>query len=496
MRKYVVFYLVLMMWGLAACADGASTVTPTPTETAVSPTSTPIPEPTATRTPRPTATPFAPTVVVSDQAVTDSGVLVIESVFMIEPGWVVLFAQPERGKAFPIGFTGVPAGSSQQVEVIVNPLDVTKTLIVALHEDNGQIGSFEYPDADPPVANSNEQPSATFAVDIEVTLPAVVVEDQDIAEDGLVVVETLLAVEPGWLVIHATRDGTIEDVLGSEFVDAGLHNNLIVPIQWREATPQMAAILYEDNGRSRSLEIPGADLPILVGGSMVIDMFDVTLPPDFIVFDQPVIDGTITIERIISNGPGHVVVYFDDGDVPGLIIGSEFLEDGLNEQVVVDVIETAVTPQLFLIIHDDTTPGDSFDFPANDPPRFYNGRLPDPFTFSTTPGNYVITRDQAATVNDEETAVFIPLAVVDVPAWVAIHNERNGTVGTQIGLAPLVPGINREVKVVVDETAVTETLYAILYLDAGTIGEFEAETDVALQRNRNIIQSPFVLLDE
>ncbi len=495
MRRCIVFIVVLMMWGVAGCVDAASNVTPTPTETAVSPTSTPIPEPTATRTPRPTATPFAPTVIVSDQAVTDDGVLVVESVFMTEPGWVVLFAQPENGKAVPIGFTGVPAGSSQNVEVIVDPLDVTKTLIVALHEDNGQIGTFEYPDADPPVAGSNEQSSATFTVDIEVTLPAVVVADQDIAENGLVVVETLLAVEPGWLVIHATRDGAIEDVLGSTFVEAGLHNNLVVPIQWREATPELAAILYEDNGRSRSLEIPGADLPILVGGSMVIDMFDVTLPPDIIVYDQPVIDGTITIERIISNGPGHVVVYYDDDDVPGLIIGSEFLEDGLNEQVVVKVVETAVTPQLFIFIHDDTTIGDPFDFPANDPPRFYNGRLPDPFTFNTTPGNYVITRDQAVTVNDEETAVFVPLAVVDVPAWVAIHNERNGTVGERIGLASLSPGMNRNLTVVVDETAVTETLYAVLYLDAGTIGEFEEETDVALQRNRNIIQSPFMLLD-
>lgn len=495
MRKFIIFIVILMMWGVTACADDAPNVTPTPVETAVLPTSTPIPSPTPTRTPRPSATPFAPTVVVADQAVSDDGVLVVSSVFMTEPGWVVIFAQPDSGEAVPIGFSGVPAGSSKDIEVIVDPLNVTKMLIVALHEDSGQIGTFEFLGADQPVS-SDEQPSATFNVDIEVTLPVVEVDDQDIAEDGLVLIDTLLAVKPSWLVVHATSNGAIEDILGSAYVEAGLHNNFVVPILWREATPALAAILYEDNGRSRILDIPGEDLPILVGGSMVSNMFDVTLPPDIVAFDQPVIDGTITVERIISNGPSHVVVYYDDGDMPGLIIGSEFLEDGVNEQIVIEIIETAVTPQLFLFVHEDTTVGDNFDFPANDPPRLYNGRVPDPFTFNTTPGNYVITRDQAGTVDNDETTVFVPLAVVDVPAWITIHNQSNGVVGEIIGLEQLRPGINRNLMVVVDETAVTENLYAVLHLDAGTIGEYEKETDVALQRNRSIIQSPFKLLDE
>lgn len=497
MRKCILFLIMFMMWGLVGCADGEAEETPTPVETAVSATTaTPIPEPTATRTPRPTATPFAPTVIVSDQEISDDGVLVIESVFMTEPGWVVLFAQPNSGDPISIGSTGVPAGNSQDVEVTVNPLDVTQTLLVTLHEDTGQIGTFEFPDADPPVQNDDENPSETFSVDINVTLPVIEAADQDVVEDGLVLIETVLAVEPSWLVIHATDEGAIEQVLGSTYVEEGLHNELVVPIQWREATPELTAILYEDNGRSRTLEIPGADLPILVGGGMVFNSFSVTLPPDIIVLDQPVVDGTITVERVISNGPSHIVVYYDDGDVPGLIIGSEFLEDGVNEQIVVDIIETAVTPQLFLFIHDDTTTGDNFDFPANDPPRLYNGRLPDPFGFSTTPGNYLITRDQVLIEDDDETAVLVPLAVVDVPAWIAIHSQSNGQVGEQVGLMQLAPGINRELNIVVDKTAITETLYAILYLDTGTIGQFEEETDVALQRNRGIIQSPFILLQE
>ena len=95
MRKCYYLFFIILMWGLAACANGESDVTPTPTETAVSPTSTPIPEPTATRTPRPTATPFAPTVVVTDQEISDDGVLVIESDFYDRPrmGCLVLHCQ-------------------------------------------------------------------------------------------------------------------------------------------------------------------------------------------------------------------------------------------------------------------------------------------------------------------------------------------------------------------------------------------------------------------
>ncbi|MCA9925420.1 MAG: hypothetical protein KC421_23785 [Anaerolineales bacterium] len=491
MRIRILIFILLIIGGLAACVEEEPEATPTVTVTAVPPTNTPIPEPTVTSTPRPTATPFAPTVVVADQTLTDDGKLIIESVFMTEPGWVVLF--DTAGEA--IGYTGVPAGSSQDIKIEVDPLDVTETLTAALHQDTGQIGTFAFPDEDPPLAEDDRSPTDTFNVTLDVTLPAVVAADQTVGEDGLVRLEVVLAVEPGWVVIHATDDGTIGTVLGSVFVEAGLHNNLVVPIQWREATPELAAILYEDNGRSRRLDLPGDDLPVLVGGSMVIDTFNVALPLDIVVYDQPVVDGTITVERIISNGPGHVVVYFDDGDVPGLIIGSENLVDGVNEQIVVKIIETAVTPQLFLFIHDDTNPGDNFDFPANDPPRLFNGRLPAPIAFNTTPGNYLVTRDQPLTQIDEATAVAVPLAVVDVPAWVAVHNNDNGERGEMLGVVQLTPGINRNLIIPVAETAVTDTLYAVLYLDAEPIGEFDFPDgpDVALQRNRNVIQAPFVL---
>ena len=496
MRKLFFIFLIILLWGTSACANNVPESEPTPTETAVSPTATPVPSATPTRTPRPTATPFAPNIVVEDQEISDDGVLVIKSVFMTEPGWVVLFALPDEKEPSAIGATGVSAGSSENVEVTVNPLQVTETIMVALHDDTGQIGVFEFPDADLPVENKDQNPSGEFEVSINVELPVIIVDDQDVTEDGIVQFETVLAVAPSWIVIHSSENDGIGNVIGSLFVEPGLYNELNIPIRWREGTPELAAILYEDNGRSRTFEIGEEDLPVLVGGNMVLDTFEVTLPPDIVVYDQPVIDGTITVERVISNGPAHVVVYYDDGDVPGLIIGSEFLEDGLNEQVVVNIVETAVTPQLFLFIHEDTTVGDNFDFPANDPPQLYNGRVPDPFTFNTTPGNYLITRDQELVTNDEETAVFVPLAVVDVPAWIGIHSESNGTIGEQVGLIQLMPGINRELSVVVDETAVTDNLYAVLYLDAGEIGEFEEETDIALQRNRGIIQAPFKLLGE
>ncbi|MBK9613796.1 hypothetical protein [Candidatus Amarobacter glycogenicus] len=75
------------------------------------------------------------------------------------------------------------------------------------------------------------------------------------------------------------------------------------------------------------------------------------------MLDQPVIGGTITVERVISNGPGWLVVYQDEGGSPGLIIGSAPLVDGLNEQVPVSVRESGVTPQLFIFLHEDTEPG-------------------------------------------------------------------------------------------------------------------------------------------
>lgn len=448
------------------------------------------PAPTPTPSPEPSPTPILPAITVSDQPLADDGRLTVERVSLPEPGWLIVYAQQDGERGDQLDAVALPVGTTRDVPVTVDPFAATETLIAALHVDGGERGAFEYPGPDEPFVQAETPVTAIFTVEMQVVRPSISVNDQTVGEDGVVQVEQVVVPARGWVVVHADDEGALGPVLGAAPAAAGRTESLAVGIPWREATTRLYAVLYEDLGTPHRFDLD-EDLPFLAAGELALASFDVTLPPDVFALDQPVIDGAVMLERVTIDRPGWAVIYFDDEEAPGRIIGSAPLEAGVNEQVQVAVLETAVTPILYVILHEDVTPGDEFDFPASDPPIAENGRLVEPIPFRTDPGNYLITRDQSLPA--ETNTVTVPLAVVDIAAWMAIHADDDGQRGEIIGVSPLAPGINRDVVVELDGAAVTETVYAVLYLDAGEIGEFEFPDgpDVALQRNRAVIQVPF-----
>jgi hypothetical protein len=388
---------------------------------------------------------------------------------------------------------------NNDVTVTIEPLQVSPVLVAMLHTDGGASGEFEFPGADEPLQWEAAAVATTFAVDIQMLLPAITVADQEVGEDGLIRVENVLAPGPGWLLIHADEAGAIGPILGLAYLDEGINEDLVIAIPWRQATPRLYAALYEDSSRPRRLDYPDADLPVLVNDEPLVIPFAVTLPPDVFVLDQPVANNQVIIERVISHGPGWLVVQVDDGGSPGLIIGYAPLVAGLNERVVVTVPRASATAQLFVMLHQDVDPIGEFNYPRADLPVTYQGRLMTPFTFRTNAGNYLYTYDQSLNRSpDGGATVTVPLAVNDVNAWVVIHNDANGNRGDVLGMVWLPIGINRDISISIDPTRVTETLHAVLYLDAGTTQQFNFPNgvDMPLQRNRQVIQAPFALAPE
>ncbi len=497
LRKLLFGVLFLGLLLSTACAEGEATPSmdeALATVTAVIPTLTP----TAT-VPPPTAepTPVIPYIDGVDQPLTDEGRLVFPRVVTSQNGWLVVYAQPEDELTDILGQTPISAGVNEDVVVQINPLQATQTVVAMLHVDETQMGEFDYPNGpDAPLEYETAVIAAPIQLDFQLSQPVITVANQEIKEDGWLAVESVLAPTVGWLVIHANDGGELGKYLGSMPLDKGLNEELRIHIPWRDGTPTLYAVMYEDNGRPERLDLPGEDVPFLANGNPVIEAFSATYPPDVYVLDQPIVDGTFVVERVISNGPGYVVAYYDNEGEPGLIIGSQAIDDGLNEQVTVEILESALTPILHIRIHEDTEPGDNFDFPRVDPPVYYEDRLPPATTFSTEPGNYLITADQTITDTESSVELTIPYVIMDVPAWVVIHADEDGQRGEILGFASLDPGINRDLVVEVDGAQLTETLYAVLYLDAGEIGEFEYPDgeDVPLQRSRQIIQVPFQVL--
>ncbi|PID86701.1 MAG: hypothetical protein CSA11_11335 [Chloroflexi bacterium] len=492
LKQLIVISLILLL--LTAC--GNAKPTPTPAATAVLHTATPA-QPTDTPTPEPTNTPRRPTLSVSDQPLNNDGLLVIDNVTVLEPAWVVIHAEHDGQVGEVLGQTAVTSGTNSAVEVVIEPLQATDTLTAMIHHNAGSKDSFDFPGEDDPLLENGSTVAQSFAINRQMQLPEIQASDQDVLEDGLIAIDNVRSPGPGWVVVYTQEADAIGTILGFTSVQAGTSENIVVPIPWREATPHLYIMLHADTGREQHFDFPEEDLPVLAIGEPVAAEIEATFPPQAVIFDQPVINNQIVVERVVSNGPGWVAVYADDGGSPGIIIGSAPLDNGLNEFVPVKLSSNQITEELFVFLHIDKEPGDKFDFIGGDFQVVYQGRIAHPFSFNTNPGNYLITEDQALQEVDGETAVTLPYAITDSSAWVVIYTNDDGELGDIIGQTWLAPGINRDVTVTIDSETITDSLFAVLHWDAGTTKDFEPlGSDVPFQRNRRIIQSPFAVTSE
>lgn len=171
-------FLILLITALTACtsappADPAAA----PTDEVEDPTAAPeqqeeggeaVPEETPTESTNAPETTEGMTaaVEVQDQALTEGSVVVPRAVAN-GPAWVVIHADQD-GKPGPvIGQTAVEAGENLAVQVEIEDAAATPTLYAMLHSDTGEIGSYEFPDADPPVAVDGQVVVKPFQVEME-----------------------------------------------------------------------------------------------------------------------------------------------------------------------------------------------------------------------------------------------------------------------------------------------------------------------------------------
>jgi hypothetical protein len=499
--RYSFLLLVLLALGLAGCARGggqaavevtltveAAAVTPAPTQT---PTPAPSPTPTATPTPEP----VRPAVVVADQEVGENGRVTIERVVATEAGWLVVHAVSNREAGAVLAYTALDEGEHQDVTLTLDPLQATPGLVAALYP---QTATSE---ADLDGTNDAGLPhpsaalaQATFSVELDILWPAIIVSDQEITTDGIVRVTGATAPGPAWLLLHADSNGRPGPIIGRRLLEAGENEELLVAIDWRQATPRLHAALHHDHGRSDRFD-DDADTAVLVQGEPVAVTFEVALPPDIFVLDQPVIGGAIEIERVISYGSGWVAVWFDIDGGPGRIIGRAPLEDGLNEHVRVPINPNAVTSFLFVTLHQDNEPVGEFNYPDADAVVEFQGETAAPAAFRIDSGNYLVTRDQAL---GGENTVAVPYVIANRNAWLVIRAGDEGEPGAIIGATWLPAGINRDVVVELDEwrpPAGESTLYAVLHQDDGQPQAFEYPDgpDTPLTRNQRVVMAPFTV---
>lgn len=489
--KRLILLLVLLL--PAACSqdddDEPATATvelETPQATATArPTPTPSPTATATATPVP-----QPEVEALEQAVDEDGQFVVSRVFALEDGWLVVYADDEGAPGEVLGHVPIEAGESSDVVVPLDAFGVTPVLHVRLHEDSGESGEFEYPQADEPLEVDGEEVAAAVDVDVRVVVPAVAVADQTLGQDGQVVVDSVTAAAPGWVAVHADDGGEPGQRLGLSPVPEGESNNVTVRFNWRETTRRLHAVLYADNGEQGLFEAE-ADTVVAIDEEPITASFIVEAPPDVYVINQPVVAPEIIVERAFINAPGWIAVFSNFEGFTDRLLGVAPLEAGENTMVTIPIEPSNTTDILHVLLHEDTGAEGEFEYPAGDPPLRDEDDRPLFFSFETDTGNYVVTRDQAL---GEEGTVEVPLVVTDLATWVTVWTDEEGQRGEIIGQTLVERGVQRDVAVEIDAEAVTETLHVVLHQDAGELGEFEYPgPDEMLLREREVISAPVVV---
>ena len=429
------------------------------------------------------------------QTVGDSGEVIISSVYAPRPAWLVLYADDDGEPGEVLGHVAVEEGESRDVSLSVDPYRVTGRLHAVLHQDLGELGTFELPGADEPLEVGGEWVGATFEVDIQVTMPQIVVSDQDLGRDGQIVVDSVTAAEAGWVALQADADGEPDAVLGQTAVEAGENENVVIRFNWRNATRQMHVVLYNDAGRSGRFDLGGDDRPVVINEEPVRAAFTVSLPPDVTVISQPLTTGEVVIDRIMINSNGWVSVYSNFNGFIDRRLGVTPLEAGAHRNVRVSIDTRNATDTLHVMLHEDTGVAGTFEYPAEDPAYRDEAGHPLLFSFETQEGNYVMTEDQAL---GEDDTVQVPLVVTDLATWVAVWNDDDGAPDEVIGQALVSPGVHRGVRVEIDAAAATDVLHVILHQDAGVPERFEYPDgpDVILQSQGSAIRAPFMLLSE
>jgi len=85
--------------------------------------------------------------------------------------------------------------------------------------------------------------------------------------------------------------------------------------------------------------------------------------PAVTVADQEIVEGSVTIAEIVSDGPGWLVVHAQADGKPGPIVGYTPIADGVNTDVMVEIDDENATETLYAMLHIDGGEVGAFEFP-------------------------------------------------------------------------------------------------------------------------------------
>ena len=216
--------------------------------------------------------------------------------------------------------------------------------------------------------------------------PGMLMVSDQMVSQNMVMVESVMLEEDGWIVIHANKADdsgpVVPDIISEPvFVEAGTKTDVMVPltsdaIMDIEDT-KVWVMLHTDTGVSMDYEFDNnqtLDPPLTnLAGDVIIT--PIMIMPSMIMADDQEVTNSVTLD-VNAAADGWIVVHNmkDDGiELPG-IIGKTAIKKGMNQNVTImldEGVNIMSGQQLFPMVHIDESPVGEYNFPGVDGPEVF-----------------------------------------------------------------------------------------------------------------------------
>ncbi len=325
---------------------------------------------------------YVPAVVATDQISPSDGedppsrVVTIPSVVSPTTGWIVIHEQTNLVPGDVIGWSAVGVGENDDVSVKLDRELVSgETLYAMLHADMGVVGTYEFPDgADVPIQDGDGNVIApTFLVDVPSITMGSPFQVESLFELKL---DRVVAAEAGWVVVREEADDELGDALGVFAVAEGESVDVVVPLTARPLLngERVRAQLFAEDGDADTYDGTEPSVDDLAGNTAqaaVLIEVDSSVGASIYVVDQELGEqNRVTLGQVTwggSNSATHVVIYEGDpNDMAAYLPEPIGLVTSFGSFVSTDIEITlgktlAPGTMLWVVFHDDTTPGGFFE---------------------------------------------------------------------------------------------------------------------------------------
>jgi len=303
-----------------------------------------------------------PSITVEDQIVDEAGLIVIDRVIAATPGWVVLYMDENGDPGSMLGFAPVALGENRQVVITTNWRIATPTIHTLLLEDAGRTNVFESDEIDRPVVVRDAEVSDTFTIFLP---PDIFVLDQPVVDDSIVV-ERTLSYGPGWIVAYFDSDGDLGNIIGWASLQDGINVEVQIPLIVPESrvTSRVHLMIHNELGVAGNFDA-FTDTARLYQDIWPGPTTFETDPGDYLITNDQVLsdDGQLTVSLVVVDQATWMVAHLDEDGQPGQIIGREWVPEGVNRDIHLDIDTDLVTPVVFIVLYQDAEFRRVFEFP-------------------------------------------------------------------------------------------------------------------------------------